>query len=146
MEHHKISKLLNNEIVLTFVTKKWIEVNGQHSVNKNVRFKASMLRPDLCDYSDAYIVVKGRINVTGTNNANRGNKSLIFKNNSLFKSCISKINNTFINNAEDLDIVILIYNLLQFSDNYFMKSGSLWNYYKDEVNDDENEMIVLIIE
>ena len=108
-------------------------------VNILLRFKASMLRSDLCDYSDAYIVVKGRINVTSTNNANRENKNLIFKNNSLFKSCISKINNTFIDNAEDLDIVMLIYNPLQFSDNYFMKSGSLWNYYRDEVNDDENE-------
>ena len=75
-----------------------------------------MLRSDLCDYSDAYIVVKVRISLTDTNNANR-KKKLIFKNATLFWSCISKINNTFINNAGDLDIVMLMYNLLEFRDN-----------------------------
>ena len=78
MNHYKISKLLNDSIVSRFVTKKWIEVNdlsgGQYSVNKNVRFKTAMLRSDLCDNSDAYIVVKGRISVTGTNDANSRNK------------------------------------------------------------------------
>ena len=63
-----------------------------------------MLRSDLCDYSDAYIVVKGRISVTGTNGANRRNKNLIFKNNAPSRLFISKINNTFIDNEEDLDI------------------------------------------
>ena len=80
-----------------------------------------MLRSDLCDY--AYIVVKGRITV---------NKKLIFKN--------QKINNTFIDNAEDLDIVMPMQNLLlEYSDNYSMASGGLWNYYRDEINDDANE-------
>ena len=69
MEQNKISKLLNNSTVLKFVTKKWIEINdlssGQYSVNKNIRFKTSILRSDLDDYSDAYIVVKGRITVEG---------------------------------------------------------------------------------
>ena len=64
-----------------------------------------MLGSDLCDYSDAYIVVKGRTSVTGTNNANRRNKKLAFKNNTLFRSCILKVNNTFVTNAEDLDTV-----------------------------------------
>ena len=79
-----------------------------------------MLRSDLCDYSDRYIVAKGRIRVRGTNPANRINKKLVFKNNGLFRSCISKINNTFIDNAEDLDIVMPMYNPLQYSDNYSM--------------------------
>ena len=61
MEHHKISKLLNDSAVSKFVTKKWVEVNDllsdQYSVNKSVRFKTSMLRSDLCDYSDAYILL-----------------------------------------------------------------------------------------
>ena len=73
-----------------------------------------------------HIVVKGRISVTGTNNANRRNKKLTFKNNAPFRSCISKINNTFVDNGEDLDIVMSMYNLLDYSDNYFM-TGSLWN-------------------
>ena len=98
-----------------------------------------MLRSDLWDYSDAYIVVNGRLSIRGTNNANRTNKKLTFKNNAPFRSCISKINSTFIDNAEDLDIVMPIYNLLEYSDNYTMTSGSFWNYYRDEVKDDKNE-------
>ena len=71
-----------------------------------------MLRSDLCDYSDAYIAVKGTITVEVTTANNRIIKELTFKNNVPFKSCISKINNTFIDSAEDLDIVMLMYNLL----------------------------------
>ena len=67
-----------------------------------------MLRSDLCDYSDACIVVKGRISVTGTENANRRNKKQTFKNIISFRSCISKINNTLIDNAEELDFVMPI--------------------------------------
>ena len=109
MEHCKIYKLLNDSTVSKFVTKKWIEVNdlssGQYSVNKDVRFKTSMSRSDLCDYSNAYIVMKGGISVADTNDANRRNKKLTFKNNAPFVSCITKINNTFVDNPEDHDIV-----------------------------------------
>ena len=95
-----------------------IEVNnlssGQYSVKKSIRFKTSMLRSDLCDYSDRYIVAKGRISVRGTNPANRINKKLVFKNNGhAYQKLI-----TFIDNAEDLDIVMPMYNPLQYSDNY----------------------------
>ena len=93
----------------------------------------------MCDYSDEYIVVTERITVTGSDNANRRNKKLTFKNDVPFRSCISKLNNTFIDNSEDLDIVILIYNLLEYSDNYSMASGILWNSYWDEVNDTPNK-------
>ena len=72
-----------------------------------------MLRSDLFDYSDAYIDVKGRISVTGNNVVNRRNKKLTFRNNAQFRSCISKINNTFIYNAENLDIVMPMYNLIE---------------------------------
>ena len=92
-----------------------------------------MLRSDLCYYSDAYIVVKGRITVTDPNNANY-DKKLAFKNNAPFTSCISKINNTLIDNAEDLDIVIPMYNLLECSKNYRKTTRSLWNYYRDKPN------------
>ena len=98
-----------------------------------------MLRSNLCDYSDWYIVVKGRIKVTGTNNANIRNKKLISKNNVQFRSCILKINNTLIDNAEAIDIAMPVYNLLEYSDNYYMTAESLWNYYRDEVTDDANE-------
>ena len=98
-----------------------------------------MLRSNLCDYSDGYIVVKGRIKVTGTNNANIRNKKLISKNNVQFRLCILKINNTLIDNAEAIDISMPMYNLLEYSDNYSMTAESLWNYYRDEVTDDANE-------
>ena len=98
-----------------------------------------MLRSNSCDYSDAYIALKGRISVTGTNNANRRNKKLTFKNNAPFRLSTSKINNIFIDNAEDLDFVMQVYNLLECNDNYSMTS--VWNYYRDEVNDSANEII-----
>ena len=69
-----------------------------------------MLRSDLCHYSDVYIVVKGRISIKGTNDANKKNKKLTFKNNVPFSWCISKINNTSVDNAEDLNIVMPMYN------------------------------------
>ena len=98
-----------------------------------------MLRSNLCDYSDVHIVVKGRGSATGNKNGNRRSKKLTFKNNTPFSSCLTKINNTFIDNVEDLDIVMLVYNLLENSNNYSMTPGSLWNYYRDEVNDSANE-------
>ena len=96
MEHYKISKQLNDSNVSKFVTKKWIDVNGlssgQYSACKNIRFE--MLRSNLCNYSDAYIVVKVRISVSGTDDAMKRNEKLNFKNNVPFRSNISKINNT----------------------------------------------------
>ena len=94
-----------------------------------------MLRSDLydlwCIYSDAYIVAKGIIAVTNPEDAKR-NKSVGFKNNAPFINCISKINGEQIDNAEDLDVVMPMYNLLECSRNYRKTTGSLWNHYRDE--------------
>ena len=98
-----------------------------------------MLRSDSCYYSHAYIAVREKISVQGDNDDKTRNKKLIFKDNAPFRSCMSKINNTFRDNVEDRDIVTPMYNLLKYSDNYSMTSESLWNYYRDVVNDDENE-------
>ena len=121
--------------------KKWIKANdlssAQYSVNKYGRFKTLILRLDLCDYSDAYTVVKGGITVEGTGDANKRNKKLTFKNNAPFRSCISKINNTFIDNEEDLDIVMVMYNLLDYSNNYSMTSGNLQNYNRNKANNEK---------
>ena len=94
------------------------------------RFKISVLRSDLCDYSDVYIVVKGGINAERDDKAKTRNKKLIFNNNAPFRSWILKINNTFICNAEDFDIAMPMYNLLEHKDNYSMTSEKLWNYYR----------------
>ena len=83
--------------------------------------------------------MKEIITFEGTSANNRINKEPAFKNNAPFRSCISKINNIFIDNAEDLDIVLPMCNLLEYSDNFSMTSGSLWNYCRDVVNDDANE-------
>ena len=104
-----------------FVTKRWIEVYDQsgkdYRFSKEIRIKTSMLRSDLCDFSDAYIVVKGTIIVTKPDNAKR-NKSVAFKNNTPFINCISKTNGIQIDNAEDIDIKMPMYNLIQCSKNY----------------------------
>ena len=81
-----------------------------------------MLRSDLCDYSGAYIVVKGRISVRATENTDTGRKDIAFKNNAPFRSCITKVNNTLMDNSEDLDIVMPMYNLLEYSQDYSMTS------------------------
>ena len=96
-----------------------------------------MLRSDLCDFSDAYIVVKGTITVTKTDGRrfiDIRNSFLAFKSNTPFTNCISKINNVLINNAEELDVVMPMYNLLEYSKSYRKTAGSLWNYYRDEPN------------
>ena len=112
-----------------FVTKKWIEVydqsEGNYNVNKEIRIKTSMLRSDLCDFSDAYIVVKGVIAVANLDDAKR-NKRVAFKNNAPFISCISKINGVQIDNAEDLGVVMPMYNLLENSKIYRKTTGSMW--------------------
>ena len=82
---------------------------------------------NICDYSDAYIVVKATLDllVAAANENDKAEKEVAFKNNAPFRSCISKINNTLIDNVEDLDIVMLMYNLLEYSQNYSMTSRSL---------------------
>ena len=92
-----------------------------------------MLRSDLSDFSDAYIVVKKIITATDSNN-NAYDKKLAFENNAPFVSCILKINNTLIDNAEDLDVVMTMQNLLKYSKNYSKTTGNFGNYYRDEPN------------
>ena len=133
MEYQKILNLLNDQ-PSKFRTRKWVEINdgarGTYSLNKQIKFRTSMLRSSLCDYSDAYILAKGNITVNNTADdgaaANNTNKKVIFKNCAPFTSCISKINNADIDNAKYIDIVIPMYNLIKYSDNCSKTSGSLW--------------------
>ena len=104
-----------------------------------------MLRSSLCDYSDAYISVKETITVENTGTAaapNNRNKKVIFKNCASFTECISKIDNKEIDRAKDVDVVISMYNLIEYSDKYLKTSGSLWQYYKDESFIDNNGNII----
>ena len=143
MEFNKINKLLGpaRDKVPRFIAKKWIEVQSQsgstYNTSKPIRFKTSIFRSDLCDYSDAYVWVKGKITVTDTSNIANFDRRLTLKNNAPFISCISKINGELVENAEDLDIVMSMYNLLEYSENYEKTSGSLFNYYRNEPNEAE---------
>ena len=140
MEFQKIVNLFgttfDDKDLPSFNTKKWIEFydqsGGIYNVNKEIRIKASMLRSDLSDFSDTYIVMKGTITLGGDNKANKRNKSAAFKNNAPFINCISKINGVQIGNAEDLDVVMPMYKLIEYSKNYRKTTGCLWNYYRDE--------------
>ena len=120
-----------------FRTKHWVEINdesrGTYSTNSQTKFKTSMLRSSLCDYSDAYIAVKGTITVPNIGTVatqNNRNKEVIFKNCTPFTDWMSEINNTQIDNAKDIDVVMNIYNLIEYSENYSKASRSLWLYYR----------------
>ena len=92
-----------------------------------------MLRPDLCDYSDVYIVVTRVVTVSADEkDRDEMNRDFVLKHNAPFISCISKINGLLIENAEGLDVVMPMYNFLEYSKNYSKISGSRWNYYRDE--------------
>ena len=108
--------------------------------NADIKFKTTMLKSDLCNHADAYIFVKGTITITGAGDAaaarqlDERNKGVTIKNCAPFTKYISRINNTDIVNAQDIDIVMPMYNLTEYSDNYSKKSESLWQYYKDDPN------------
>ena len=135
MEYQKIANLLDNapNQPSRFRTRNWIEINDDSRgtyTNTDIKFKTTMLKSDLCDYADAYIFVKGTITITGAGadaaarQADERNKGVIFKNCVPFTKCISIINNTDIDNAQDIDIVMPMYNLIECSDNYSKTSGS----------------------
>ena len=151
MEYQKIANLIDDTPNQSskFRTRNWVEINdesrGAYNVNSQIKFKTTMLKSSLCDYSDPYILVKGTITVNNTaaqgaaaNNNN--NKKVIFKNCAPFTNCISEINNTQIDNAKDIDIVMPMYKLIEYSDKYAKTTGSVWQYCKDipaRNNDDE---------
>ena len=138
MEYDKINNLLSSlrlsednemsEQLSKFVTRQYVKVNtlsNTYNEKKSIRFKAPTLRSSLCDYSDAYILVKDTITVTapGVNNnanniRNKRNRPVILKNNAQFVSCITKINGELIEDSDDLDVALSMYNLLEYSKNY----------------------------
>ena len=146
MEYQKIANLLDNASnqPSKFRTRNWVEINDESRgtyTSNDIKFKTTMLRSNLCDYADAYILVNGRITITGAGDdgaarrADERDKGVTFKNCAPFTKCISRINNTDIDNAQDIDIVMPMYNLIEYSDNYSKTSGSLWQYCKDGPND-----------
>ena len=143
---YQITNLLDNASnqPSKFRTRNWVEINDESRgtyTGNSIKFKTTMLRSNLCDYADAYILVNGRITITGAGanaarrQADERNNGVTFKNCAPFTKCICRINNTEIDNAKDIDIVMPMYNLIEYSDNYSKTSGSLWQHYKDDPND-----------
>ena len=138
MQYQKIANLLDDapsNQPSKFKKKYWVEVNdesrGTCNVNSQIKFKTTMLKSSLCYYSHAYILVKGKITIIGegadaaAGHLDERNKCVAFKNCAPFTICISEINNTQTDNCKDIDIIMPMYNLIEYSD-------SLWQYYRDE--------------
>ena len=140
METQKILNLINdsNNENSKFATKKWYNIDseskGNYSPDDEIKFLTSSLESSLCDYSDAYILVKGNITVTGGN----ANTKVAFKNCALFKECRTEINEFFVDNAEHINIAMPMFNLAEHSDNYSDTSCSLWQFKRDEIGGDDN--------
>ena len=116
-------------------TRNWVEINDESRgtyTSNDIKLKTTILRPNLCNYADAYILVKGTIIIIDVENDDAAkrlderNKGVVLKNFAPFTKCISRINNTDADNAQDIDIVMPMHNLIEYSDNYPKTSGSLW--------------------
>ena len=125
MEYQKIANLLESasDNPSKFRTRNWVEINDEsrgNYANSDIRFKTTMLRSNLCDHADSYILVKGTITITGEGDntaverADERDKGVTFKNCTPFTKCISRINNTDTDNAHDIDIVMPMYNLIEY--------------------------------
>ena len=151
MEYRKIANLIDDTPNQSskFRTRNWVEINdesrGAYNINSQIKFKTTMLKSGLCDHGDAYILVKGTITINGrgadvaARQADERNKGASFKNCAPFINGISEINNTQIDNAKDIAIEMPMYNLIEYSDNYAKTSGSSWQYFRDEPDDNNIE-------
>ena len=143
MENQKIINLLNKSDtnLRHFATKKWYiisdENNTNYGVNKDtgannsdtIKYDTRVLKPNLCDYADASILVDGTIRAA---NAFDGDTRLALKNYAPFIKCNLQINDEHVDTAENLDIVMPMYNLIEYSDNYQVTSATLYQYKRDE--------------
>ena len=131
-------------------TRKWYTINDQNNGqygrgNENdstIKFETKVIKPNLCDYSDAYILVTGDIKITNI----AANTNVAFKNCTPFTRCVTHINDENTETAENLDIIMPMYNLIEYSDNYADSSGSLYPFKRDEppINDAGNTLNVAL--
>ena len=142
MENQKIINLLNKDDTDSkhFATKKWYIINDENNTNYRVnkdtgannpdtiKYDTRVLKPNLCNYADAYIIVDGTIRAEGAVNATR----LALKNCAPFTKCNLEINDEHVDTAQNLDIVMPMYNLIEYSDNYQDSSATLYQYKRDE--------------
>ena len=133
METQKIVNLLNdsNHESLKFATRKWYSINDQNNGqygrgNENdstIKFETKVIKPNLCDYSDAYILVTGDRKVADV----AANTDVAFKNCAPFTRCVTHINDEHVETAENVGIIMPMYNLIEYSDNYADSSRSLYH-------------------
>ena len=138
METQKIANLSGDATSESskFATRKWYVINDQNNTDygegneesTTVKFETKVIKSNLCDYSDAYILVTGNITATGGD----ANTRVAFKNCAPFTKCITHINDEHVDNADNLDIIMPMYNLIEYSDNYSDTSGSLQQFKRDE--------------
>ena len=131
-----------------FRTKNWLEITNDslemYSSNSQIKFKASVLKSSLCGYSNTYIDVKGTISISnkGTLAApNNRNQKVILKNYGPFIGCVTKINNTQVDDAKYIDVLMITYDWIVYSDNYSQTLRSLWQCYRDESLNNANDII-----
>ena len=129
-----------------------VDFRETYNSNGQAKFKTLMLKSSLCDYSDTYILVRRTMTTAGAGDdaaarqADERNKKVIFKNCELFTNCISEINITQVLSAKDLcDVVMPMYNLIEYSDNYSKKSGILWKYYRIDPFLDNNKIVLIFL-
>ena len=140
METQKIINLLDNteNEYSTFATKKWYiidrESKGNYSHENSITLLTNLLESSICDYSDAYVLVTGNIAVVGGDN----NTKVAFKNCAPFRKCRIEVNETFIDEADFINIAMLMYNLIEYCDNYSDTSGSLWQFRRGEIEGDND--------
>ena len=137
MEAQKIINILeeSDDDILKFATRKWYIINDQNNGiygkgdenDSTIKLNTEVIKPNLCDYSDAYILVTGNIAVVNGNQ----NTLFSFKNCSTFTRCVTHINDENVETADNLDIVMNLYNLIEYSDNYADTSECLWQYKRD---------------
>ena len=138
MKTQKIANLLGNtdNESLKFATRKWYVINDQNKADygdgdengTTIKFETKVIKSNLCDYSDAYILVTGNITATGGD----ANTRVAFKNCAPFTKCITHINDEHVDNADNLNIIMPMYNVIEYSDKYSDTSGSLWQFKRDE--------------
>ena len=145
METQKITNLLNKSDLHSnkFVTKKWYIINSQttppYNVGYSIKLDTKVIKPNLCDYSEAYILVKGNIQ------NKPANSSICFKNCATFRTCSSYINDESLETTKEIDVTMPMYNLLEYSDNYEHSTGSLYHFKRSEITteDDNNADITV---
>ena len=138
METQKITNLLNKSDLdnKKFVTKKWCIINSQttppYNIGYPMKFDTKVIKPNLCDHSEAYILIKGNIQ------HKPDDSSACFKNCAPFRKCSSYINDEFLETAEELEVSMPMYNLLKYSDNYEDSTGSLYHFKRSEITTGDN--------